>query len=283
MSEKERALITRTNEAFGTCLTGERLKDDFQKLGISPGMTLLVHCSLSRIGWICGGAVTVIQTLLDILGPQGTLIMPSHTADNIDPKHRTDPSLPSEWFDTIRQSTPGYQPEVTPTFNMGTVSETFRHWPGVLRSEHPLYSVIALGEKAKLITNDHYDACGERSPLARLYDCGDNGYVLLLGVQHRNNSSIHLAEYRSRVNAKLEKNFVCAAAVINPETNSRQWIEWMDYRYRADDFMDAGRAFESGEGNVIIGKVGLAECRFMKQRSLVDFTLDWMTRNRLQL
>ncbi len=60
MSAKERALIARTHEEFGTCLTAERLKDDFQKLGISAGMTLLVHCSLTKIGWICGGPVTIM-------------------------------------------------------------------------------------------------------------------------------------------------------------------------------------------------------------------------------
>ncbi|CAF4296586.1 unnamed protein product, partial [Rotaria sp. Silwood2] len=85
MSEKERALIARTHKEFGTCLTGERLKEDFKKLGISPGMNLLVHCSLSKIGWICGGPVTLIQVLLDLLGPEGTLIMPSQTSANSDP------------------------------------------------------------------------------------------------------------------------------------------------------------------------------------------------------
>lgn len=281
MSDKERTSIVKTNEAFGMCLTIDRLKDDFRKLGIVPGMTLLVHCSLSRIGWICGGAVSVIQALLDLLGPEGTLIMPSHTADNSDPKHRINPFIPSEWFDTIRQSRPAYQPEITPTFNMGKVSETFRHWPGVLRSQHPLYSVIALGAKAKLITDDHYDACGERSPLARMYDCAENGYVLLLGVQHGNNTSLHLAEYRAQMNANITKEFVCGAAVIDPDTKMRQWIEWMDYDYRADDFVEAGRAFETIEGNATIGKVGLAECRLMQQRALVDFAVPWMSKNRL--
>ena len=154
MSEKERRLITKTHEHFGMCLTAERLKEDFQKLGITSGMTLMVHSSLSKIGWICGGAVTVIQTLLDLLGPDGTLIMPSHTADNSDPKHWENPPVPSEWFDTIRQSMPAYQSSIATTFNMGKIVETFRHWPGVVRSEHPQFSVIALGPKAEWITRE---------------------------------------------------------------------------------------------------------------------------------
>jgi aminoglycoside 3-N-acetyltransferase len=282
MSEKQRALIARTHEQFGTCLIAERLKEDFQKLGISAGMTLLVHCSLSKIGWICGGPVTVIQVLLDLLGPDGTLVMPSHTADNSDPKYWSNPSVPSEWFDIIRQSMPGFQPDITPTRNMGKVAETFRHWPGVLRSQHPQYSVIAIGPKAKLITDKHDDACGEQSPLARLYDCTDNGYVLLLGVQHENNTSLHLGEYRYQINHNIEKSFILGASVLDPKSNTRQWIEWNDYDYDAEDFNDVGNAFESIEGNTKIGKVGLAECRLMKQHLLVDFAVDWMIKNRLK-
>ncbi|CAF0997445.1 unnamed protein product [Adineta steineri] len=280
MSEKQRELIARTHEKFGTCLTAERLKDDFQKLGILPGMTLLVHCSLSKIGWISGGSVTVIQVLLDLLGPDGTLIMPSHTSDNSDPKRWVYPSVPPEWFDVIRQTMPGYQSDITPTFHMGQLSETFRHWPGVLRSQHPKYSVIALGKKAKLITSNHYESCGEQSPLARLYDCTDDGYILLLGVQHKNNSSIHLAEYRYQTNDNTEKRFLDSASIINPETNMRQWIEWFDFDYSTNDFNDVGYAFESIEGNVKIGNVGLAESRFIKQHLLVDFAVDWMAKNR---
>ena len=280
MSKKELALIAQTQQEFGMCLTAERLKDDFQKLGISAGMTLLVHCSLSRIGWISGGPVTVIQVLLDLLGPNGTLVMPSHTADNSDPKYWCNPPVPSEWFEAIRQSTPGYQSDITPTYNMGKLAETFRHWPGVLRSQHPQFSMIAVGPKAKLITDQHYDSCGEQSPLARLYDCSDSGYILLLGVQHKNNTSIHLSEYRFQINDKIEQNFISGASIINPETKTRQWFEWNDYDYTADDFNDVGNAFDSINGNTIIGKVGLAECRLIKQYLLVDFAVDWMAKNR---
>lgn len=281
MSEKERALIAKTHEVFGTCLTDKQLKEDFEKLGIRPGMTLLVHCSLSKIGWICGGTVTVIETLLDILGPEGTLMMPSHNSDNSDPKYWQNPPVPEEWFETIRQSTPPYQSNKTPTMFMGKLAETFRHWPGVIRSQHPQFSMIALGKKAKYLLENHNDCCGEQSPLARLYDCHDNGYVLLLGVQHENNTSLHLAEYRYQINNQIEKNFTIGASIIDPISNKRQWIEWKDYDYNADDFNDIGFQFESIENNVQIANIGLAQSRLMKQHVLIDFATDWMTKNRL--
>ncbi|CAF3414130.1 unnamed protein product [Rotaria sp. Silwood2] len=282
MSEKECALIARTHNEFGTCVTGERLKEDFQKLGISSGMNLLVHCSLSKIGWICGGPVTLIQVLLDLLSPEGTLIMPSHTSDNSDPKYWQNPPVPSEWFDVIRQSMPMYQSDVTPTLYMGKVAETFRKWPGVLRSEHPQYSVTAYGKNAKLIIDKHIDSCGEQSPLARLYDLKDNGYVLLLGVEHENNTSLHLADYRFQINNNIEKNFITGASIENPETKTRQWFEWNDYDYQSEDFNNIGYAFDSIQGNTIIGYVGLAKSRLIKQHLLVDFAIDWMNKNKMK-
>ena len=280
MSKKELEIIARTHEQLGMCITAERLKEDLQKLGVYPGITLVVHCSLSKIGWICGGPVTVIQVLLDLLGPEGTLAMPSHTADNSDPKDWQNPAVPSEWFDTIRQSMPPYQASVTPTFNMGKVAETFRHWPGVQRSEHPLYSFMALGPKAEWITRSHLECCGEQSPLARLYQCKDNGYVLLLGVQHRNNSSIHLGEYRFQKNNHIKQEFIVGASIVDSQSNTRQWFEWNDYDYPAEDFNDLGNAFDSIEGNTQIGQVGLAQSRLMKQYLLVDFATHWFNNHR---
>jgi aminoglycoside 3-N-acetyltransferase len=108
----------------------------------------------------------------------------------------------------------------------------------------------------------------------------DDGYILLLGVRHQNNTSLHLAEYRYQINQNIKKSFILGASVLNPESNIRQWIEWNDYDYDSEDFNDVGNAFELIEGNAKIGKVGLAECRLMKQHLLVDFATNWMDKNR---
>ena len=72
--------------------------------------------------------------------------------------------------------------------------------------------------------NNHNECCGEQSPLARLYECNDNGYVLLIGVQHRNNTSLHLAEYRFQVNANmLRKVSQAGASILDPQLNTRQY------------------------------------------------------------
>ncbi|CAF4871207.1 unnamed protein product, partial [Rotaria sp. Silwood2] len=121
------------------------------------------------------------------------------------------------------------------------------------------HSMIAYGKNAKLIIDKHIDSFGEQSPLARLYDLNDNGYVLLLGVEHENNTSLHLAEYRFQINNNIEKKFINGASIENSETKARQWFQWNDYDYNSEDFNDIGYAFDSIQENTTVGYVGLAK------------------------
>jgi hypothetical protein len=65
--------------------------------GVRPGGVLLVHSSLRALGWVSGGPLTVVHALLDLLGPDGTLVVPSQTADNRDPSTWTPPP-PEAWW-----------------------------------------------------------------------------------------------------------------------------------------------------------------------------------------
>jgi aminoglycoside 3-N-acetyltransferase len=96
-------------------ITLSSLKDDFKSLGIREGSTLLVHSSLSSLGWVCGGAVAVIQALEDTLGDEGTLVMPTLSANLSDPSIWQHPTVPESWWETIRRELPAYDPDLTPT------------------------------------------------------------------------------------------------------------------------------------------------------------------------
>lgn len=140
----EETTIARTPEP----MIRERLAADLRQLGVEPGMVLLVHASLSAIGWVPGGAITVIQALIDVLTPTGTLVMPAHSGDLSDPTEWRRPPVPEAWWPIIRQHTPAFDPALTPTRGLGRIPEVFRNWPGVRRSYHPHMSFAAWGRQA---------------------------------------------------------------------------------------------------------------------------------------
>ena len=113
--------------------TRETLATDLRALGLPAGAVVIVHSSLSAIGWVSGGSVAVVQALLDVLTPAGTLVMPTHTGDLSDPSFWQNPPVPESWWSIIRDTMPAFEPAVTPTRGMGRIVETFRTWPGVRR------------------------------------------------------------------------------------------------------------------------------------------------------
>src|SRR3954449_11902764 len=100
----EHALIDRTP----TPRTRDSLAADLRGLGVRPGMTLLVHSSLRALGWVCGGPLAVVQALMDVLTPAGTLVMPTQSGDLSDPADWSRPPVPSEWLPAIYANMPAY-------------------------------------------------------------------------------------------------------------------------------------------------------------------------------
>ncbi len=254
------------------------LQTDFKALGIEEGMVLLVHSSLSALGWVCGGAVAVIIALQQVLGEAGTLVMPAHSSDLSDPSQWENPPVPEAWWQTIRETMPAYDPDLTPTRSMGKIAETFRTQKGVLRSVHPQHSFSASGPHASYIIDDHSLAfgLGENSPLARIYDRA--GSILLLGVGHSRNTSIHLAEYRA---CFPSKRVVKEGAPILQE-GSRRWVTFEDIAVNASDFGQIGTDFMRSDAGKVVqrGRVGIGNCQFMPQRAIVDFAVGWLEENR---
>lgn len=259
-----------------TPLSVDDLKESFRELGIEPGMVLLVHSSLSSIGWVIGGPVAVILALEEVLGPDGTLVMPTHSGDLSDPEDWNNPPVPEGWKDLIRQHMPAFDPDLTPTRGMGRIPETFRKGKGVLRSIHPQDSFAAHGKAAEYITKGHgLDfSLGESSPLARIYDL--EGWILLLGVGFENNTSLHLAEYRAEFPSKKE---IDQAAPVYQD-GIRTWVTIRTLKENTDDFDQIGKGYKKSGGVHFTAKIGNATAELIPQRDLVDFTAEWMTKNR---
>lgn len=257
-------------------VTVASLAADLRDLGLGAGETVLVHCSLSSLGWVCGGPPAVVDALQRVVGPDGTLVMPAHSPGNMDPADMGNPPVPESWYDTVRESMPPYRPDVTPTQGIGAVAECFRSCPGVRRSDHPQHSFAAWGADAAFVTEGHSLAhsLGEDSPLARVYDLG--GDVCFLGTTHATNTSLHLAEYRADID--LERETQAGAVLVDGE---RQWVEWEDVAIDDGDFDECGAAFERERPDAVeTGTVGVADAKLLDQRRLVDFGVDWFDANR---
>jgi len=257
-------------------ITTESLKSDFKELGVSPDMVLLLHSSLSSIGWVVGGPVAVIQALEAVLGPNGTLVMPTHSGDLSDPKDWNNPPVPEDWKEIIRQNMLAFEPDLTPTRGMGKIPEIFRKKNGVFRSNHPHDSFAASGKEAEFITSGHSldFGLGEKSPLARIYDLA--GWVLLLGVGFDSNTSLHLAEFRSDFPSK--KVVEQAGPII--KNGKRSWVPIKTLEDNTDDFNKIGKAYRKSGLTIKTGKIGKAKAELIPQQDLVDFAALWMNENR---
>ena len=153
---------------------------DLEALGVRQGDILLVHSSLSRLGYVEGSADTVIDALLDVLGHDGTLVMPAFSFRTGMQEH-----LESEpHFDLV-----------TSPSQMGKITEVFRLRPGVRRSLHPTHSICVFGPQAQYLTEGH-EVCltpfAANSPFAKLVEC--RGKILCLGVSIAYITSYHTFE-----------------------------------------------------------------------------------------
>ncbi|MFA6241376.1 MAG: AAC(3) family N-acetyltransferase [Candidatus Hydrogenedentales bacterium] len=255
--------------------TVKSLANDLRALGIGPGMVLLAHSSMSRLGWVCGAEQAVILALEEALGTTSTLVTPTHSTHLSDPAPWCSPPVPSEWWPEIRESAPAFDPDLTPTRGMGAIPECFRKQHGVERSGHPHVSFAAWGAEAHAIVSDHALSygLGEGSPLARIYE--RDGWVLLLGVGHNSNTSLHLAEHRADYAAK---RVVTQWAPVSRQ-GERVWISFDDLNCDSSDFERLGHEFNES-GQAIFGCVGAADATLMRQRALVDFGVSWLESNR---
>jgi len=117
------------------------------------------------------------------------------------------------------------------------------------------------------------DSFGDFSPLGRLYDLGAK--VLLLGVGHGQNTSLHLGESRAHWPGKQQVEY---KSKIFGSDGARS-VAWMGINFDTDDFEVLGQHLEQ-KCEIQVAKVGQAVARMADMRSLVDAATIWFASNR---
>jgi len=240
--------------------TREVMVGDLKALGIQPGGTLLVHSSLKSLGHVSGGAEEVIRALQEAVTPQGTLLLPAFSYEEINDKQ------------------PRFDVRATKVC-VGAIPETFRKMDGVIRSLHPTHSVAAWGREAEAITRGHErhgTPCGPDSPLHRIVQ--RKGQILFLGVTTICNTTLHGVEEWAGITESL--------------TEGTQALEVVDYSGKVIPVPSHRHAGERSnfyakmeplylrEGIMRVGKVGSADCRLLDSARMTEFTLACLKRHR---
>ncbi len=224
-------------------MTPEAIAQQLSTLGVRKGSVLVVHSSYRAVRPVKGGPQGVIEALLRALGSDGTLVMPTMTAGDRP-----------------------YDPAATETVDMGIIAETFWRRGNATRSAHPGASFAAEGPLAKAICADHPLAPphGIESPIGRVYRA--NGQILLVGVGHSENTSLHLAEDLAEVPYSVEHPCVViddGRAVVRNIPETDHCCEGFNI---VDQWLDRERAQKKG-------RVGNATCRLMEASVVVDLVV----------
>jgi aminoglycoside 3-N-acetyltransferase len=236
-------------------VTQIQLQEQFAALGIPQGGSLLVHSSLRSLGHVEGGADAVIDSLLAVLGPLGTLVAPTLTGSEA-----LSPENP-----------PVFDPAQTPGWT-GIIPETLRRRPGAMRSLHPTHSAAALGAQAAALLGGHARSvtpCDEWSPYGELAR-RDDGYILLIGVTHSSNTTFHHVEELAGLPYHMQEGFAAATVVVGGVAQTRHV---MLHKYGPARHFDVMESFFLERGIQRTGSVGAATVRLVHAAGMVQATL----------
>ncbi len=204
-----------------------------------------MHTSFRAVRPIAGGPLGLIEALRAALGPNGTLVMPSWTGGEDQP----------------------FDPVTTPAApDLGVVADTFWRLPGVVRSNHP-FAFAAAGPLAERITSGPLPIPphSPESPVGRVYEL--DGQVLLLGVGHDSDSTIHLAELLAGVPYRVPKH----CTVLQDQRPVR--IDYGENDHCCMRFALAD-GWLRAEGLQLEGMVGQALARLARSRDIVRITIE---------
>jgi aminoglycoside N3'-acetyltransferase len=214
--------------------------EQLEALGVERGAVLLVHTSYRAVRPVEGGPAGLIGALRSAIGPRGTLVMPAWSDEDDAP------------FDPRRSRA---------ATDLGVVAGTFWQLPGVLRSEHP-FAFAAAGPAATRVLADPLPLPPHvpESPVGRVHEL--DGQVLLLGVNHDADTTIHLAEVLAGVPYRIPKS----CTVLRDGRAERLHYEESDHCCERFVLVDEWLRAEDAQR---VGPVGHGWARLARSRDIV--------------
>ena len=258
-------------------ITRSTLVADLKKLGVAAGDTIMLHVSVKAMGWIVGGPDIVIQALLDVIGPEGTLMMYVGWEDSPCELKQ----WPENWQKAYLQECPPFDPATSRAYRKWSIlTEYLRTWPSAFQSNNPDASCAAVGARAQWLTENHplQYGYGPGSPLAKL--CEAKGKVLLLGAPFGSITLLHYAEHMANVPNKQIVHYRMPML----KEGQRVWVDVEEFDTCGNVLSGAKEYFElipreylaSGKGKS--GKVGYAQSHLFDATDFIEFAIQWLER-----
>ncbi len=234
-------------------LTRKKISAALRALGLAPDAVVFVHSAMSSMGHVEGGGAAVVDAFLDVLGPSGTLVVPTFTFTH----GRSDRPV----FDLARDPS-----------EMGRITEETRTRAGAQRSCHLLHSVAALGAHAGEITAVHGpSAWAADGPFWKLHEL--DAQILLLGVPYLRCTYFHLLEQLVQVRYRRWRE---VEARVRGQDGSLRSLPTFVYSpgpdFPGNDFNKLGNLLER-RGLARVGSVGNAVTRRFRARDAFDLGL----------
>lgn len=269
-------MIDRMTSQAPSYNTRSSLRDDLTRMGLIAGDTVMVHAAMSKVGPMLNGPDVLSTALLDVIGPEGTLLVYTSWDSVHDDLLDDDGRVLAEWRDHV----PGFDPQASRAVRMnGVIAEFVRTMPGARRSGNPGASVAAIGRLADWITADHPQdyGYGEGSPLAKLIEA--NGRILMVGAPWDTMTLIHHADHLANLPAKRVVRYEVPLATGADTTwhfmeefdTTEPVVESLPENY-IEQIVTAYVAGGSGRE----GTIGLAPSLLVDAQPMLAFAIEWL-------
>lgn len=253
-------------------VTRRLLVAGLRALGVAEGDCILPHIGFKSFGLFAGGVRVFTEALIDLVGPEGTILMPASSGDVSDPRQWRYPPLPAELAEDVAADIPVFDPVLSPTRGLSAVAEYFRTYPGSLRSSHPSSSFAARGKLAQWLVGEHglHYRYGLNTPLGRF--CETDGLVLVLGSRWYAISLFNHVEYHMPANIPETKR------VPVMQDGRKVWVDCQDIAY-PHYWYEAGMQFLIDSGIARRTMIGPADCTAFRAKQAVAALAEWRLAN----